>query len=120
MPSVLTSRVKCNLLRGCAVATIAIGILLPTAASAQISRVGNSVGALEPGLSMRGTDTAYDLFVTFICCSRATVRSSACLSTPWASQLRVRSLSWTAAWDGLTSRALSTVPMCRVVRAGFS
>ena len=60
MPSVLPSRVKRNLLRGCAVATIAVGILLPTAASAQTSRVGNSVGSLEPGLSMRGTDTAYD------------------------------------------------------------
>ena len=60
MPSVLTSRVKRNLLRGCAVATVAIGILLPTAASAQISRVGISVGSLEPGISMRGTDTAYD------------------------------------------------------------
>ena len=60
MPSVLTSRVKRNLLRGCAVATVAIGILLPTAASAQISRVGISVGSLEPGIQMRGTDTAYD------------------------------------------------------------
>ena len=60
MPSVLTSRVKRNVLRGCALATVAIGILLPTAASAQISRVGISVGSLEPGIQMRGTDTAYD------------------------------------------------------------
>ena len=60
MPSVLTSRVKRDLLRGCVVAIIASGILLRTAASAQISRVGISVGSLEPGLSMRGTDTAYD------------------------------------------------------------
>ncbi len=60
MPSVLPFSMKRNLLRGCAVAAIAIGILFPTVASAQISRVGISVGSLEPGLSMRGTDTAYD------------------------------------------------------------
>ena len=60
MPSVLPSSMKRNLLRGCAVAAIAIGMLFPTAASAQISRVGISVGSLEPGMSMRGTDTAYD------------------------------------------------------------
>ena len=60
MPSVLPFSMKRNLLRGYAAAAIAMAILFPTVASAQISRVGISVGSLEPGLSMRGTDTAYD------------------------------------------------------------
>ena len=47
--------------RRLAVAAVTFGLLCAAApASAQLVRIGASVGALEPGGFMRGTDTAYD------------------------------------------------------------
>ena len=47
--------------RRLAVAAVTFGMLCAAApASAQLVRIGASVGALEPGGPMRGTDTAYD------------------------------------------------------------
>ena len=55
-----SSSLKFSILRAYAVAAAMCGILSPSLASAQLVRVGGSLGALEPGVTMRGTDTAYD------------------------------------------------------------
>ena len=55
------SAVKLSVLRLLTVAAGAIAVLCSAApAFAQLARVGGSIGVLEPGLTMRGTDTAYD------------------------------------------------------------
>jgi hypothetical protein len=55
------SAVKLSVLRLLTVAAAAIAVLCSAPpAFAQLTRVGGSIGVLEPGLTMRGTDTAYD------------------------------------------------------------